>query len=113
MQSTLGYIVMDEAENDLYSSQNSSVCFHTFIDNNDIKFDNATGDTRQLGDSYQSWKRHLSSLERTVDSNSQLSSDYNATIQAYIDKGFLTNVSECTYHVIVIFYIAWSLGVYV
>ncbi|XP_073956540.1 uncharacterized protein [Choristoneura fumiferana] len=139
MQSTLGYIVMGEAESDLYSSQNSSVSCHAFIENSDVNLNNMvqkfwnleslparkilspeeqqceklfnetisresdgryvvslpfSDDPRQLGDSYKTAKRRLLSLERRLDSDPNLRLGYNATMQDYMDKGYLEKVSE-------------------
>ena len=61
-------------------------------------------DPNQLGDSYCNAKRRLLALEKKLDSNKILHTGYNATIQEYIQKGFLNEVSEskapsCAYYI--------------
>ncbi|XP_052739710.1 uncharacterized protein LOC128198398 [Bicyclus anynana] len=51
-------------------------------------------DPAKLGDSFINAKRSLTNLERKLDSTPALRADYNATIQSYIDKGYLTKVKD-------------------
>ncbi|KAI5633583.1 putative peptidase (DUF1758) domain-containing protein [Phthorimaea operculella] len=51
-------------------------------------------DPSVLGDSYQTAKKRLLSLEKKLDSNPELRSGYNNTIQEYLDKGYLKKLSD-------------------
>ncbi|CAB3254191.1 unnamed protein product [Arctia plantaginis] len=47
-----------------------------------------------LGNSYNIAKKRLINLERKLDNALELRSDYNATIQNYIDQGYLSKVNS-------------------
>ena len=54
-------------------------------------------DVESLGNSYRQAELRFFALERKLENNMELRKGYNATVQEYIDKGFLNKIEASPY----------------